>query len=183
MSDLKLLQCAIPDSVYQHNMQESADIMRRKFDERRAVLDERKKEILKEAVDCYRDGRQINKDGDLDGDTAHTYKSKREKIAASYRSFTEDYCRFMLDILMYEGVTVIRQSRSEKMDFESPEVRQSTVDDIDLWLEKIHEQLYKPVRKARIDHRDMMERMSFPADPDLEDKLIKQQILIRKGWD
>ena len=84
---------------------------------------------------------------------------------------------------MYEGVTVIRQSRSEKMDFESPEVRQSTVDDIDLWLEKIHEQLYKPVRKARIDHRDMMERMSFPADPDLEDKLIKQQILIRKGWD
>ena len=183
VSDLKLLQCAIPDPVYQHNMQESADIMRRKFDERRAVLDERKKEILKEAVDCYRDGRQINKDGDLDGDTAHTYKSKREKIAASYRSFTEDYCRFMLDILMYEGVTVIRQSRSEKMDFESPEVRQSTVDDIDLWLEKIHEQLYKPVRIARIDHRDMMERMSFPVDADLEDKLIKRQMLIRKGWE
>ena len=119
---------------------------------------------------------------DIDVDKGKQFKDMRGKIEERYREIMEDYCRLVLDILMYDGTSIIREERTQMIEFESPEVKEEIVGYIEQWQNSIHSQLYMDSKNLRITFRDEMRRRGIKELFDVEDNLKKRQMLIMNSW-
>ena len=147
INDKQLLDCALPNSNYHDNMRESAMIMKSKFEKRKAPLDEKVRELIAAANEMLLLREESTNGGrltgtDIDVDKGKQFKDMRGKIEERYREIMEDYCRLVLDILMYDGTSIIREERTQMIEFESPEVKEEIVGYIEQWQNSIHSQLY-----------------------------------------
>ena len=187
VNDTQLLDDAIPNQNYHYNMYESASIMRSKFEKRKTVLDEKVQTLITEATEILQLRNELRDKGRLTDTVTDVEKEKqfektyREK-EAQYRELMEAYCRFVLDVLMYDGTSVIREERVKRMHFESPEAKSEVLRYITQWQNSIHDQLYMESRSARIAFRTEMKKRGIKELSDLEEKLITQQKLIMKSW-
>ena len=187
INDKQLLDCALPNSNYHDNMRESAMIMKSKFEKRKAPLDEKVRELIAEANEMLLLREESTNGGrltgtDIDVDKGKQFKDMRGKIEERYREIMEDYCRLVLDILMYDGTSIIREERTQMIEFESPEVKEEIVGYIEQWQNSIHSQLYMDSKNSRITFRDEMRRRGIKELFDVEDNLKKRQMLIMNSW-
>ena len=187
INDKQLLDCALPNSNYHDNMRESAMIMKSKFEKRKAPLDEKVRELIAAANEMLLLREESTNGGrltgtDIDVDKGKQFKDMRGKIEERYREIMEDYCRLVLDILMYDGTSIIREERTQMIEFESPEVKEEIVGYIEQWQNSIHSQLYMDSKNLRITFRDEMRRRGIKELFDVEDNLKKRQMLIMNSW-
>ena len=187
INDKQLLDCALPNSNYHDNMRESAMIMKSKFEKRKAPLDEKVRELIAAANEMLLLREESTNGGrltgtDIDVDKGKQFKDMRGKIEERYREIMEDYCRLVLDILMYDGTSIIREERTQMIEFESPEVKEKIVGYIEQWQNSIHSQLYMDSKNLRITFRDEMRRRGIKELFDVEDNLKKRQMLIMNSW-
>ena len=187
INDKQLLDCALPNSNYHDNMRESAMIMKSKFEKRKAPLDEKVRELIAAANEMLLLREESTNGGrltgtDIDVDKGKQFKDMRGKIEERYREIMEDYCRLVLDILMYDGTSIIRDERTQMIEFESPEVKEEIVGYIEQWQNSIHSQLYMDSKNLRITFRDEMRRRGIKELFDVEDNLKKRQMLIMNSW-
>ena len=187
INDKQLLDCALPNSNYHDNMRESAMIMKSKFEKRKAPLDEKVRELIAAANEMLLLREESTNGGrltgtDIDVDKGKQFKDMRGKIEERYREIMEDYCRLVLDILMYDGTSIIREERTQMIEFESPEVKEEIVGYIEQWQNSIHSQLYMDSKNSRITFRDEMRRRGIKELFDVEDNLKKRQMLIMNSW-
>ena len=187
INDKQLLDCALPNSNYHDNMRESAMIMKSKFEKRIAPLDEKVRELIAAANEMLLLREESTNGGrltgtDIDVDKGKQFKDMRGKIEERYREIMEDYCRLVLDILMYDGTSIIREERTQMIEFESPEVKEEIVGYIEQWQNSIHSQLYMDSKNLRITFRDEMRRRGIKELFDVEDNLKKRQMLIMNSW-
>ena len=187
INDKQLLDCALPNSNYHDNMRESAMIMNSKFEKRKAPLDEKVRELIAAANEMLLLREESTNGGrltgtDIDVDKGKQFKDMRGKIEERYREIMEDYCRLVLDILMYDGTSIIREERTQMIEFESPEVKEEIVGYIEQWQNSIHSQLYMDSKNLRITFRDEMRRRGIKELFDVEDNLKKRQMLIMNSW-
>ena len=187
INDKQLLDCALPNSNYHDNMRESAMLMKSKFEKRKAPLDEKVRELIAAANEMLLLREESTNGGrltgtDIDVDKGKQFKDMRGKIEERYREIMEDYCRLVLDILMYDGTSIIREERTQMIEFESPEVKEEIVGYIEQWQNSIHSQLYMDSKNLRITFRDEMRRRGIKELFDVEDNLKKRQMLIMNSW-
>ena len=187
INDQQLLDFALSSGNYHDNMRESAEIMRAKFEKRKEPLDQQVSELIASVNELLL-LREESTDGgrntgtDIDVDKGKQFKDMRGKIEERYREIMEDYCRLVLDILMYDGTSIIREERTQMIEFESPEVKEEIVGYIEQWQNSIHSQLYMDSKNLRITFRDEMRRRGIKELFDVEDNLKKRQMLIMNSW-
>ena len=187
INDQQLLDFALSSGNYHDNMRESAEIMRAKFEKRKEPLDQQVSELIASVNELLL-LREESTDGgrntgtDIDVDKGKQFMKLRGKIEELYKEIMEDYCRLVLDILMYDGTSVIREERARKMEFDSSEDKTAILGYIGQWQNSIHDQLYQNSRNSRITFREEMRRRGIKELSDTEDHLIKRQRLIQKSW-
>ena len=86
-----------------------------------------------------------------------------------------------MDVLIYMGVTVIRREKLSRMEAATENERNQTVAAHNKWLD-IVANLYKSVQFERNLFKDTAGKMGLGAPEDLEERLLKQQNLIKGSW-
>lgn len=177
VDDDALLKSALCNPVYHWNMLESAKIMSEKFTKRKNTLIMDQDQFLRKVQKIQRSWREHPEV--ITEDNKTILKEKRE-IQKQYQMLMEQWCRLTLDVLIYMGVTVVRREKLAHLEVESAQKKQ-TVDAHNKWLDLIAG-VYKSVQFERKLFKEYAVKLNLKPDEEMEERLLKQQSLIKASW-
>ena len=93
----------------------------------------------------------------------------------------EQWCRLTLDVLLYLGVTAIRRVRLEHSEEITGVSRARTVQAHNKWFDLIMT-LYRSIQEERAELKKAGEKLFKNYNAENEEKLLRQQKIIKAGW-
>lgn len=178
VDDEKLLDSALCNPVYHDNMLKSAEIMRDKFEKRKAEQIAKQNQFFEKVQGTYRYWKAHPEE--VSEQNRGMLREKRE-FQREYEELMEKWCRLTLDILIYMGVTMIRRERLAHMTECSDQEKKAAVNAHNQWLDMIAG-LYKSVQFERSLFKEYAGKAGMKPLEEAEARLIRQQKLIRAGW-
>lgn len=179
IDDEKLLALTLCNPVYHCNMHKSAEIMNEKFLNRKKVLIAEQNIFFRKVQGTRRYWKEHPEE--IHAGNKEILKAKSD-MQRKYRELMEQWCRLTLDVLMYMGVTITRQEKLARLTVESVSEKNRTVAAHNKWLD-IVVKLYKSVQFERALFKEYADKMDLKPQEDLEERLIKQQKLIKSSWE
>lgn len=190
IDDNKMILKSICNPNYQYNMLQSAKIMWEKYENRRVLLFKRSNTFFKHLKKVHLkwkihyDDLKAEKTEELDyvpSEPVRLMIEEKESMQLQYEKLMEEWCRLTLDVLLYMGVTIVRRKKLDFVQCDSEKTRQITVRAHNQWLDIISG-LYKKIQKNRAEIKEKATKYSLKTLPEIEDRLIKQQTLIKESW-
>lgn len=178
VDDEKLLDSALCNPVYHDNMLKSAEIMRDKFEKRKAEQIAKQNQFFEKVQGTYRYWKAHPEE--VSEHNRGMLREKRE-FQREYEELMEKWCRLTLDILIYMGVTMIRRERLAHLTECSDQEKKAAVNAHNQWLDMIAG-LYKSVQFERSLFKEYAGKAGMKPLEEAEARLIRQQKLIRAGW-
>ena len=190
IDDNKMILKSICNPNYQYNMLQSAKIMWEKYENRRVLLFKRSNTFFKHLKKVHLkwkihyDDLKAEKTEELDyvpSEPVRLMIEEKKSMQLQYEKLMEEWCRLTLDVLLYMGVTIVRRKKLDFVQCDSEKTRQITVRAHNQWLDIISG-LYKKIQKNRAEIKEKATKYSLKTLPEIEDRLIKQQTLIKESW-
>ena len=190
IDDNKMILKSICNPNYQYNMLQSAKIMWGKYENRRVLLFKRSNTFFKHLKKVHLkwkihyDDLKAEKTEELDyvpSEPVRLMIEEKKSMQLQYEKLMEEWCRLTLDVLLYMGVTIGRRKKLDFVQCDSEKTRQITVRAHNQWLDIISG-LYKKIQKNRAEIKEKATKYSLKTLPEIEDRLIKQQTLIKESW-